>query len=187
MIINYSTEKNIQQQQPVQSAWLPGQDIPELLKYKENLVGIEIGVAEGISSKYILDSLPNCKLNGIDPYHSWVDWNGVEVNSEPALADMINEMKRFGERFKHHRLMSDEAVHLFSDESMDFIFIDGIHTYDQVLKDCRNYWPKLKKGGLFCGHDYTNISQVGSAVNFYANEIGYKISNARQDVWYWVK
>jgi predicted O-methyltransferase YrrM len=63
---------------------------------------------------------------------------------------------------------SDDAVNDFEDESFDFVYIDGIHTYDQVKKDIQNYLPKVKKGGVIGGHDYVNgghLVGVYNAVN----------------------
>lgn len=170
------------------NVWLPGEDIPKLLQFKTNLVGIEIGVDEGVTSEYLLEKLPECKLYGIDPYMNYFDWSNVEVlGQDEVMPKMLKRMERFGDKFTLIREKSDDAVSKFDDESLDFIFIDGIHTFDQVLKDCRNYWSKLKRGGLFCGHDYTNVAQVGDAVRVYAQEMNVSINRANQDIWYWFK
>ena len=34
------------------------------------------------------------------------------------------------------------------------LYIDGAHDYDSVLQDIELYYPKIKSGGLICGHDY---------------------------------
>jgi hypothetical protein len=48
----------------------------------------------------------------------------------------------------------------------DFVYIDGMHTYDQVKKDIKNYLPFLREGGFIGGHDYAdNKEQVVKAVN----------------------
>ena len=84
-------------------------------------------------------------------------------------------------------MTSDAAVNNFENESLDFVWIDGLHQYNQVLKDCRNYWPKLKKGGLFCGHDYKVIPGVNKAVDEFAAEINVTVLTTIKDVWYWYK
>ena len=43
---------------------------------------------------------------------------------------------------------------MFVDESVRFVFIDADHSYDAVLSDLKEWWPKLRKGGIFAGHDY---------------------------------
>lgn len=52
------------------------------------------------------------------------------------------------------RKTSDEAACIIPD-NLDFIFIDGDHSYLAVLSDLQNYVPKLKSGGLLTGHDWT--------------------------------
>ena len=69
----------------------------------------------------------------------------------------------------------------------DFIFIDGLHTFDQVLKDCRNYYSKLNPGGIFSGHDYTLITGVNQAVTQFAKEVNKQIQTMPTDSWYWIK
>lgn len=168
--------------------WLPGEGIPSLLQEKSNLVGIEIGVDYGTTSVHLLSSLPNSVLYGIDPYITYNDWYGSEVNDrERVLSIMTERTSVFGNRFVHVRKTSDDALRMFEDQSMDFIFVDGLHTYEQVLKDCQNYWPKLKRGGLFCGHDFTTIQDVNNAASYFAAQIGKTINIVPQDVWYWYK
>ena len=71
---------------------------------------------------------------------------------------------------------------------MDFIFIDGLHTHDQVKKDLENFYPKLKKDGLFSGHDFFNIQEVREAVREFAIRKNLKtIQSTDFDVWYWWK
>jgi predicted O-methyltransferase YrrM len=52
------------------------------------------------------------------------------------------------------RTTSEEASSHFEDESLDFVYIDGDHTYNAVTLDLEKWYPKVKKGGLFYGHDY---------------------------------
>ena len=52
------------------------------------------------------------------------------------------------------RLTSDSAIDVLKDELFDFIYIDGIHTYEQVKIDIENYQPLVKSGGVIGGHDY---------------------------------
>jgi predicted O-methyltransferase YrrM len=52
-------------------------------------------------------------------------------------------------------LKSLEAVNFFADNSFDFVFIDGDHTYEGVKADIAAWSPKLKPTGMLAGHDYT--------------------------------
>lgn len=176
--------------------WLPGKDIPNAIKDVVNPVGIEIGTDGGITTLYLLQQIPTLTLHGIDPYLPYIDWGGnpfswhggLNNDNNDSYTAFMKKIEPYADRYIHHKKLSDDAAHDFEDESMDFIFIDGLHTYEQVLKDCANYYPKLKKGGLFCGHDFGAIAGVNKAVNQFASKIGISpISVMEQDVWYWKK
>ena len=49
------------------------------------------------------------------------------------------------------------AATRFPDGSLDLVFLDADHRYDAVQRDIRLWWPKLKPGGLFLGHDYGDV------------------------------
>lgn len=170
-----------------------GYGIVDLVKKlnQQNIIGLEIGCAEGNTTKHLLSNISNLKLYGIDPYTEYIDWNGYDLNSD----HMDRTTKKFEENIKnyknrHHlyKNFSDDVVDKFENNSLDFIFIDGLHTYEQVLKDCRNYYSKVKSGGIFSGHDYTAIEAVNRAVVEFATEIEIpEIFDVEVDVWYWIK
>ena len=39
-------------------------------------------------------------------------------------------------------------------EALDWVYIDGNHTYEFVLEDLRSWYPKVRPGGLVVGDDY---------------------------------
>lgn len=166
-----------------------GYGLIDLLKDKGQIEGLEIGCAEGDTTEFLLKSLPELKLCGVDPYVDYIDWNGNSLNKlNEKFVNTMNRMKSYDERFRLIRKFSDDAIGDFEDESLDFIFIDGLHTYDQVKKDMENFYPKLKKGGLFSGHDYFNIKEVRDAVREFAIQQELKtIHSTEFDVWYWWK
>ena len=43
---------------------------------------------------------------------------------------------------------------MFNDDSLDFVFVDGDHSYEGCKADIEAWWPKLKKGGIMSGDDY---------------------------------
>ena len=52
------------------------------------------------------------------------------------------------------RMPSVLAARTYPDRGLDFVFIDGEHTYEAVCEDIRAWLPKVKKGGILAGHDY---------------------------------
>lgn len=167
--------------------WLPGEDIPQLLAGKSNAIGIEIGTAEGITTEYLLRTIPDLTLYGVDPYPIYEDWDGNTPNAENNKQQMLQKTQPYQNRYHHIFEGSDSVADDFDDDSMDFVFIDGEHTYEQVQKDCANYWKKVKPGGLLIGHDFARIEAVNRAVTDFAESIDKEIKNAKQDLWYIVK
>ena len=167
--------------------WLPGEDIPKIIAEVKNPVGVEIGTAEGYTTEYLLETVSDLKLYGVDPYPEYVDWDGSMPKYDENKKQLHKKVEKFSDRYTHIYKVSDEAVSEFEDESLDFVFIDGLHTYEQVLKDCVNYYPKLKKGGYIIGHDFARIQDVNTAVREFAMSVNKEILNARQDLWYWQK
>ncbi|MDP3697256.1 MAG: class I SAM-dependent methyltransferase, partial [Candidatus Taylorbacteria bacterium] len=54
-------------------------------------------------------------------------------------------------------------------EELDFVYIDGNHSYDYVKKDLELYWDKVKKGGALTGDDF-NIKDIARAVFEFSKE-----------------
>ena len=63
-----------------------------------------------------------------------------------------------------HVMDSGRAAALYDDESLEFVFVDGDHKYIKVLDDNEKWLPKVKKGGIFAGHDI-QLAGVSRAVH----------------------
>lgn len=144
----------------------------------ENSIAIEIGVAEGQFSRDILN-WPNIKkLYSID---SWKTLNQKgDGGSEQTWhdANYVNTVKLltpFGERSVILKQMSSAAVFNFEDNSIDFIHLDGDHSYDGVLSDLIAWYPKMKSGSVISGHDYLMTQYgVNQAVADFTKKMGIK-------------
>jgi len=133
-----------------------------------NLVGVEIGVSGGVGSFGMLYYLPNLKLYCIDP---WLHIDGAPA--EAGLAQEIHDegyatallrVSPYKDRVTLIRKQSDAAVNDVPDV-IDFVHIDGDHRYEQVVRDIKNYMPKIRSGGLISGHDYILQESVVRAVH----------------------
>ena len=106
---------------------------------------------------------------------------------EEMCQKMNSRLKKYSNRFTHIRKTSDDAAGLFGDGEYDLVFIDGLHTYEQLTIDCVNYYHKVKTGGIFAGHDFTAIEGVNRAAKEFAAKVGKEILTTECDVWYWIK
>jgi len=52
------------------------------------------------------------------------------------------------------QMTSAKAAEIFCDGSLDAVYIDANHNYENVKQDISMWLPKLKDGGMMTGHDY---------------------------------
>ena len=111
---------------------------------------IEIGSYRGATISTLAVALRgvgnDCPLISIDPH--MVDPHNAQ---HVRLA-----LRQIGEE---HRLIqvpyrSDEAWKVLRSKSASLVFIDGEHSYEQVVRDFQNYRDLLAPGGLMLFHDY---------------------------------
>lgn len=77
------------------------------------------------------------------------------VGVEPKLRDCVRD--KF-DGLNNTRLIektSQEAAQEFGDSSIDLVFIDGPHTYQNVKNDITIWSKKLSPNGVLSGHDFT--------------------------------
>lgn len=59
------------------------------------------------------------------------------------------------------QMTSKFARESFAGGEIDFLFIDGDHSYEAVKLDCELWLPLLKSGGYVAFHDYWNVHKPG--------------------------
>jgi len=125
---------------------------------KKDLVGAEIGVFLGLNAYNILASLDIKKLYLIDPYEEEEGMlSGTTTNGSVVLRlrhEAHQRLEKFKDKIIWIEKKSEYAVEDIEDGELDFVYIDGCHIFEYVLKDNELYSPKVKIGGLLCGHDY---------------------------------
>jgi len=167
-----------------------GKELYNLLKDKINLIGLEIGVERGGTAQMLLNMGCIEKLYGIDPYRGYVDLDGKFIRTQDEANSIKAELLNIVRKYPNYTLIedySDNCVSNFEDETLDFIFIDGHHSYEQCKKDINNYYPKIKKGGLVSGHDYTYCHGVMKAVDEFIATINRNIIHGTNDFWGFIK
>jgi len=112
--------------------------LSDIIKKNNYKVIAEIGVGDCETSNFISK---NCNLNA---YYL------VDKDEKPEVV---------GTNFvqKDSVLASEN----FKDSFFDLVFIDADHSYDSVKKDILAWLPKVKRGGVLCGHDYGNPEHGG--------------------------
>lgn len=77
------------------------------------------------------------------------------IGIEPIIRSPLLKYTKPIPRLTIIEAKSDAAKNRIKNNSVDLFFIDGSHGYEQVKRDIKNYWPKLKIGGILLGHDYS--------------------------------
>jgi predicted O-methyltransferase YrrM len=173
--------------------WISAPGLCDLVMHmfgeQETIVGLEIGVASGWTMNHFLQNLPNVNLTGIDPYVGYMDGH-IEITQELLDAQYLaaqDNISDFAPRGKILKGYSQDFVNSFEDKSLDYIFIDGDHSYEGALRDCELFFSKIKSGGIFAGHDWS-FAGVNKAVNEFKDRNGSpNIKLIKEDVWYWIK
>lgn len=139
------------------------------------VAGVEVGVYRCSMSR-ALKERPGLTLFMVD---NWLPFRHVgaeeqEQNYKTALSLGVAM-----------RMDSAKAADAFSDGSLDFVFIDADHSYEGVKRDIEAWRPKLKPGGLLCGHDYANPGDpCGMEVKRAVDELG-EVELGRDSCWFY--
>ncbi len=117
--------------------------------------GAEIGTFQGEFSREIVSRWSG-SLYMVDVWRALgAEYNDTSNHGERDIyKDAINNTVGFEDRAIMVRASSVVAANMFADESLDFVYIDANHAYDFVKQDIKSWFPKVKKGGYICGHDY---------------------------------
>lgn len=129
----------------------------EMAERYDNATFVEIGTWKGQSTVYLAEKIrffnKNIKVYAIDIFGSYVS-EGKQEDSSDIYQEFLDNTEPYRDFVIPIRGDSRVVHSQFPDKSIDFIFIDGGHDYDVVKEDIRLWYPKLKDGGVFGGHDY---------------------------------
>jgi hypothetical protein len=154
---------------------------------KGELVGVEVGVCLAHTTEAYAKGIKNLKkLYAVDNYPTFVDWDGSDWNKDRQ--DLMKKaaqekMLAYKDKVEFLHVSSEEFVKTIEDESLDFVFIDGDHSFEAALKDFQNYYPKVKTGGIFGGHDI-QLDSVRNALTYFLKEKSNEVIGVTNSAWY---
>ena len=128
-------------------------------------IGAEIGVLNGATSANVLQYRPKTVLIMVDPWsadnrdQSYIDSGAEDASADQAWLDenmqfALDDTMPFEARRKVWRMKSEDAAPEVNNGTLDYVFIDGDHSYEGVKRDITLWWPKVKEGGWIGGHDW---------------------------------
>lgn len=120
---------------------------------------VEIGVWKGKSLSYLCveagKKSPDISVVGIDTWQgSREHQNDPSVVQNTLFEEFSRNISPVASSLSVMKMPSLEAVGQFSDRSLDGVFIDGSHEYEDVKNDILAWAPKVRPGGILAGHDY---------------------------------
>lgn len=131
---------------------------------KDGDIFVEVGSWMGASTCYLATESKtrekNIKIYAVDTWEGSIGDEGhknIIRNLDTSLySKFLENMKRGGvdHIISPIKKTSEEASKMFENESVDVVFIDASHKYEDVKKDINFWYPKVKKGGIISGHDY---------------------------------
>ncbi len=161
--------------------------------------GAEIGVQRGKYSQILRDTWKGKELYLID---RWKYYSGnkdvANVADDEQKKLYISVVERFIDDGSVQIIRKDsvEASKQFPDEYFDWIYLDADHSYKGCLSDLKAWYPKLKKGGVFAGHDYVDGKLFGgnfkvkSAVDEFIKDKKVNLYQTEENTlksWYFIK
>lgn len=152
------------------------------------MVGAEIGVFEGTNAKDMLDGLPSLeKLYLVDPYEQYGGWatDGWYGKVFKAKTTAYKTLNPYGDRVQWVTKKTEDAVNDIPPNTLDFVYIDGNHTYEYVKKDLEAATVWVKRGGVISGHDFAPGKRgVVRAVLEFCKDRNITFMVRRRDWWF---
>lgn len=117
--------------------------------------GLELGVEAGLFSEAICRANP--ELKNYYAVDAWTAYKGYRDHVSQEKLDGFRKITEDRLRPYNARVIkgfSMDVVKTFSDKSLDFVYIDGNHEYQQTVNDVSEWAKKVRPGGIVAGHDY---------------------------------
>jgi len=180
-IIKYIFEKyKLKEQRPPNILPISREEMATLFAELDFKTGAEIGVEQGIYSEVLCKAMPKLELHCVD---AWKAYKGYRDHTNQAKLDRYFEetTKRLAPyECNIIRDWSVDAAKRFLDNSLDFVYIDGNHDFQNCTNDIAEWSKKVKKGGIISGHDFVRgrtscECQVKDVVSSWTYAYGKKI------------
>lgn len=129
-------------------------ELHKLVELAANRDVLEIGAFRGLSAWGM--AITAKSVTSIDTFRA----NSAGQVQQDKLTT-LDDYLRATERYKHVHAWENtsEGAHSAlekrdSHDLWDFVFLDAMHTYEDVKADIARWWPRVRSGGVFAMHDY---------------------------------
>jgi hypothetical protein len=143
-------------------------DLAELFKKLKFTKGAEIGVKRGEYAVQLCASNPFLTLMCVDPWNPYGNYSWDTVES--FFVEAKNRLRLYPNA-KIIRKTSMQAANVTPKASLDFVYIDAAHDFNNVMRDIILWTDRVRPAGIVSGHDYDN-PDVRLAVDTYTKVHG---------------
>ncbi len=123
------------------------------------LKGAEIGVQKGKFAEVLCRAISELSLTAVDPWREYGQDEYVLSDEDHAEGEAQARARLAAYDVTFKTEPSAVAVQTISPESLDFVYIDGNHTFDYVMHDLIEWSKRVRPGGIVAGHDYYEWNQ----------------------------
>ncbi len=135
---------------------------------KPGSIWVEVGSWAGRSLVSVGLSLPReSQLVAVDRFSGCPGMTDEHTQlAKQSLSEVIEYLRHCsdGVSVQFLEMSSVDAAAMFLDETCDVVFLDGDHDTDSVAADIAAWLPKVKSGGILCGHDGNYPSVLAAVV-----------------------
>ena len=140
------------------------EDLPQFFIEQGYKVGAEIGAYKGeFTASFAKVGLT---IHAIDPWKAYIG-AGRTQQAQERQDFLFGHTQRILEPYHNAiviRKTSMDALKDFADGSLDFVYIDGDHSFPYIAADIYEWTKKVRIGGVVSGHDYFNTPPHASNV-----------------------
>lgn len=127
---------------------------------------VEVGVHQGRSAAFMAVEIANSgKLIDFDCIDPWDGRNENGHGYSNSLESFESNMSPAVGYYNAKKETSPEAADSYEDGSLDFVWIDALHTYEHSRADILAWLPKIRHGGYIGGHDYAEENGIARSVD----------------------
>lgn len=114
----------------------------------QNLEGVEVGSDICAHAESILT---NCSIQKLHLIDIW--------ENEYCRGYCAGRLARWHHKVELHKGKSSIEVVGFGVNSLDFVYLDNTHDYKSVSEDLKNWWQKLREGGIMALRNYADSNE----------------------------
>lgn len=134
-------------------------ELPSIFESEGFKIGAELGVQKGLYSKVVLSQWKSAdKYVLVDLWahqDNYEDMANVNQNDQDTnFQETQRNIAPWSDKIEICRNYTRVCRLMYDDQYFDIVYVDARHDRLGVTEDLNDWWPKVKSGGLLCGHDY---------------------------------